>query len=60
MADKRMEDLLIAEIRLMRKDIADLTVTVTTLKVKWGMLAIVFGFVGSLIKPVMLLMSGKS
>lgn len=60
MADKRMEDLLIDEIRLMRKDIANLTITVTTLKVKWGMLAVVFGFAGSLIKPILVILSGKS
>jgi len=53
MSDK-VQDIILHEVRLNRKEIHDLREDVVSLKVKFGIIAIVFGFVGSLARPIMM------
>ncbi len=52
--DKDVQDILLYEIRQTRKEVKSLENTVTTLKVKFGMIALFAGFIGSYIKPFIL------
>jgi len=49
-------DILIAEIRENREAINKISLTTNTLKVKFGFIAVIFGFLGSIIIPLISLM----
>lgn len=49
-----VEEILLHEVREMRREIKSLDNTVTTLKVKFGMIALFAGFIGSFLKPILM------
>ncbi len=52
--------LILDEIKENRKQVQGLREDVTSLKVKFGMIAVVFGFLGGFIKPLLLnILGGK-
>jgi len=50
--DKDFKDIVLFEIRQNRKEIAKVKILANSLKIKFGMIAIVFGFIGSLMIPL--------
>ena len=47
-----VEEILLFEVRKLTKKVDTLNETVTTLKVKFGMIALFAGFIGSFLKPL--------
>jgi len=52
--------MILTEIKENRKEVSRLREDVTSLKVKFGMIAVIFGFLGGFIKPAIMFFGGKS
>lgn len=50
--------MILDEIKENRKEVSRLREDVTSLKVKFGMIAVVFGFLGGFIKPLAIMLLG--
>ena len=57
--DKDVQDIILYELRELRKEVTKIDTTVTTLKVKFGVMAAIFGVVGGSIKPMLVWLSHK-